>query len=368
MPPPALGLVLAALCAAQAGRPQAAAHPQVAELGLAIPPGLVEQALPTPPTVVELKTSYYGTVTVDHPAHLARKIHCLDCHGPGRVGPIEFTPRVAHERCRGCHLDLKRGPVECKACHLMPPGGAQQAGPTVAPVGAAAAVAAGASPTATPAPTSPPPTAAAAPGQPASVEQPRGLAVAEVRPGQDRRFEAENGLEREPRQAEGRAPPTASLSAAAPTEAVPARTGQLIHSFQLGGLAGSGAGLSARVSSRMDGVPLRISHSLDVLSGGSAGARTLLLLGVGEHLPLRLPRSLGLLVEGVVGADAVRQPEVALLAALGGRAGLEWTPPWSRGAALLFSVTGLVDLFHGGLASPAGLYATLAIGTSARGP
>lgn len=86
----------------------------------AVSPGVITQALPPAPGLVVRQTSYYGTVTIDHRAHLARRISCKACHGPGPVTKIEFTPRVAHERCVGCHRVEARGPRDCKGCHVKP--------------------------------------------------------------------------------------------------------------------------------------------------------------------------------------------------------------------------------------------------------
>ena len=72
------------------------------------PPGAVAgaqpQASPPPPEVVVLET-YYGTVTLDHRAHLAMEAPCSGCHDPGAVSKIKFTPKVAHDRCVGCHKE-----------------------------------------------------------------------------------------------------------------------------------------------------------------------------------------------------------------------------------------------------------------------
>lgn len=80
---------------------------------------LARGGLPPPPQKAVLKTRYFGTVTVDHAAHLARGISCVRCHGPGPVSKLSLPPKVAHERCKGCHDDLQRGPVLCKGCHEL---------------------------------------------------------------------------------------------------------------------------------------------------------------------------------------------------------------------------------------------------------
>ena len=36
------------------------------------------------------------------------------------MAKIEFTPRIAHDRCLGCHREEKRGPMKCRECHAVP--------------------------------------------------------------------------------------------------------------------------------------------------------------------------------------------------------------------------------------------------------
>lgn len=301
MLPAVSAALLAALCAAPApgGR--------VAMLDPPDPLALAAQALPPAPGTLVLATRYYGAVTLDHPAHLARKIHCKACHGPGPVRKIAFTPKVAHERCRDCHVAEQRGPTECRGCHAAAPQRALVADLAVPGLGGDRAAPAEAAPAAPPAPPSPGVLAALASPEPA--------------------------------------PP-------------------LRHAVYVGGTAGGGAGLSAQVVSRQ--ATVQVSHAVDLLVGGGARSRTALLVGAG--VPVALPRALTLTAEAVAGADAVKRPGVRLSAALGGRVGLEWTPAWSRGATLRASVTGLADLFRGGVASPACLYATLGMGTELRRP
>jgi hypothetical protein len=109
--------------AAQDGASPVAAAPshQVA-LSFPLPqPWLVAGALPPPPKIVVRTTRMYGTVTIDHAAHLKRRTRCASCHGQGPVSKIMFTPQTAHDRCRGCHVELARGPTECRSCHVVPP-------------------------------------------------------------------------------------------------------------------------------------------------------------------------------------------------------------------------------------------------------
>jgi hypothetical protein len=81
---------------------------------------LAAAALPPPPETVELKTRMFGVVPVPHATHLSLRIGCKECHGAGRVGKIDFTPKDAHDRCRGCHVKESAGPTGCRDCHVVP--------------------------------------------------------------------------------------------------------------------------------------------------------------------------------------------------------------------------------------------------------
>ncbi len=105
----------------------AAAQPLAASAAVLVPPIWVG-ALPPPPQTVTRETKMYGTVTFDHAAHLARRVSCKGCHGQGKVGEIAFTPRLAHDRCRNCHLENGRGPTACNGCHTKPAEALAQAG------------------------------------------------------------------------------------------------------------------------------------------------------------------------------------------------------------------------------------------------
>jgi hypothetical protein len=101
-----------------ADSPSLSSHALAVASAVEIPPIWIE-ALPPPPTTVTRQTKMYGSVTIDHAAHLARRVACKACHGPGPVRPIVFTPRVAHDRCRGCHTQIARGPTSCNGCHVV---------------------------------------------------------------------------------------------------------------------------------------------------------------------------------------------------------------------------------------------------------
>jgi hypothetical protein len=347
MSPSALGLLASVLCTAAA----ATGEDTVAGLSIPLPLELVEQAMPPPPKTVVLKTNYYGTVTVNHQAHLARKIHCKDCHGQGPVRRIEFTPKLAHERCRGCHAEQKRGPTDCRGCHVMPPQGpatlTTEAQPPAGPPAKGDAVFAK--------------PAAGAVSAPLARTSPDAVVAPLARVSPDAVVA--------PLARAGAGPVTGGAATVPPLPpagepisplADGALEGQdLRRAVHLGGTAGTGYGASARISSRQGQVVL--SHALDRL-GGSGPPRTLALMGAGALLPLALPSSLGVVAEGVVGVDARERPTVDVMPALGARLGLEWTPRWSHQFPLLLSVTGVVDLFHRGLASPACVYATVGVG------
>ncbi|HTN50937.1 MAG TPA: cytochrome c3 family protein [Anaeromyxobacter sp.] len=271
----------------------------------AAPPGdLLFNALPTAPAKVHLQTKYYGVVEFDHPAHLARKIHCATCHGSQPVGKIDFTPRIAHERCSGCHQKEGKGPTSCRGCHVLPP----PAAPITAQAG-------------TPAPAAPGPTPAAAP----SVAPGAPGATPAAPPG----AEAGEGEPAGPPQVLGEAP----LEIEQPAPPPPFR-----RFVELGAAAGDGAGLAVQVSANIGRVLM--NYSVHAMSGSID--RTVGLIGAGKSWPLT-PR-MELVALGVGGFDAVGGVAVSMFPALGGRLGIDWVPPgrWSLHA----SVTGIADLYH----------------------
>jgi hypothetical protein len=78
-------------------------------------------ALPPAPEKAVLETQTFGTITLDHSAHLARKTSCKACHNPGPVGKLgRLLPKVAHGRCVSCHEKAEAGPTACRDCHVKP--------------------------------------------------------------------------------------------------------------------------------------------------------------------------------------------------------------------------------------------------------
>lgn len=311
-----LAAVLLAATPATAGEPDGAAVGD--ELTLAPVPAedladLAEAALPPPPTTVVRQTRYYGTVTIDHRAHLARRAPCKSCHGPGVVSKLAFTPKIAHGRCIGCHEEVAKGPTKCAGCHVQ--------APKPPPTDVAAADGTGSEP-GSPAPPKP-----VAPN-PANVAA--ALAAFDT-PSKEA--------------ARGRTPLSESF-----------------HRFLDLGLAASDvAGVSVRLTTHQDFVVVTQSFER-VRSAGAS--RTYALLGGGLSRPL-YPRT-SYHVVALAGFDVVDRPLVTMLPAIGARAGLDWFPP--KGLFLhkvTASLTAVVDLSRKEAGREIGgttLYGTLATG------
>ena len=318
---------LAALALAAGGAPQQAVRDAALSASSSVPDhGVLEETLsasggadalrdaalaalaPAPEKVVRTTRSF-GTVTIDHRAHLARKAHCIDCHGPGAVTKIAFTPRIAHDRCIGCHREQKRGPMNCRECHDVKPaplpattlakapsaesGQAGQSGQAAAKSTALSSAAPAGAAVASP---SAPPAAPPAGGPlAAAVSTPADLDAAVD---QDRRF-------------------TRILSAG--------------FSGSNGGGQGAAGGPAFFFTARQDGYLMSVSVEMP--------GRTIGLVGGGAVFRLR-PR-LNALALGVGGFDAVQKPSLAMMPALGGRVGIEWLGDHST---VGLSVTGLSDL------------------------
>ena len=269
---------------------------------------LAQGALPPAPGKVQLQTKSFGSITLDHPAHLARKIACKQCHGSGPVRKPVFTPKIAHETCVTCHREGQRGPTKCRDCHVVPQAQASALVPAApATQGAtkelAAAGAAGAapvqgralgSPTAASGATAAPPGAAAVPGTPERAPQgfvrTIGLGYTGFRSTNDKIATALSFL------------------------------------------------LTAREESFL------LLQSVDRTVGGlpGAGGRTMALVGAGVRVPVSGRYSA--IATGVGGIDAPEKPSAAMLPAAGVRAGMEWL---GRQYCATLSVTGLTDLARG---------------------
>ncbi len=314
MSPGCAALVLAALLAVEprsARDAVAALHPASDTLLL--------QVLPPPPDTVVLDTRYFGTVTIDHRAHLARRAPCRSCHGAGPVSKIRFTPRIAHQRCLGCHEDLARGPAACAGCHVKPPPPSE---PLVAESG------------------EPPGIAQGAPTARGAQEAPAGGTAALVPSGAAR-------------------PPARAPASAKPAPA-PARSfGRVV---EIGLSAGAGfVGPSLRVSSRVDRIV--ITHDLGRI-GPESEARTLALMGAGVAVPLRWRWEVVAVAMG--GLDAVERPLMVVLPAVGASFGIGWLPRFRGLESVHLSATGTVDLWerraYGLRAGGPSFFTTLAMG------
>lgn len=66
--------------------------------------------------VIVLPASF-GKVTFPHAKHVAMLKDCKKCHkaAPGKIA--ELNKDWAHKTCKGCHTEMKKGPVGCKDCH-----------------------------------------------------------------------------------------------------------------------------------------------------------------------------------------------------------------------------------------------------------
>lgn len=58
-----------------------------------------------------------GKVAFPHKEHQEVLKDCKKCHeaAPGKIEG--FGKDWAHKTCKGCHSEMKKGPVGCKDCH-----------------------------------------------------------------------------------------------------------------------------------------------------------------------------------------------------------------------------------------------------------
>lgn len=307
----------------------APSHAPMIVAALPEPPAWLS-ALPSPPEKVVRETRTFGTVTVDHRAHLARRSPCAACHEKGPVGKIVFTPRTAHQRCRGCHVEQGRGPTECRGCHVVPP-------KHDLPLAAAERE-------------------SGVPAEGASAAAQAGLAPPSIAPGGTPARAPESG--EAPRVAQ--APPAPAGAAPAPAAPVPvspevaAMLGPPQDELeeQVGFARTADFGLAALSGQHQDLVmgpwfQIRAQSGANVvtyslaLSGDSDEGRSQFLVGGGRTFRL-MPRVRATAV-ALGGIDGTRRP-VALLPAIGMRAGVEvlTRTRWSFG----LTVTALADLLR----------------------
>jgi hypothetical protein len=271
--------------------------------------GVVPGALPPAPQTVVRETHYYGTVTIDHRAHLARRAKCFQCHGPGPVRKIEFTPKIAHERCIGCHQAQAKGPDKCKGCHVKPE-------PPPEELAAAAQAAAAAA--------EPPP-----PPQPNAENVAAALASFDAAPTADRRPDP------------------------------------FAKRLELGLAAGGdGVGLSVRFVSTQSYFVL--AESLESMRSGST-ARTMLLFTGGVCRPFT--RDIMIETTAVAGLDVFDRPVTAAFPALGLRTSAQFRQPAPFLQHLSASLTWTADLTRHAFGQDVGGYALfMTIATGFRVP
>lgn len=310
---------------AAAGRP-----PSEAMMGSIPPAGsVVMGALPTPPKQVVLRTKTFGTVTVDHAAHLARRTACRSCHGDGPVSKISFTPRQAHETCRACHVDLKAGPTDCRGCHVKAPEPAATVA-LAAPDGAKSASAL---------------SAASSGGSGTSAEV--GASGRATAPAASPGVAVARNDHAVGAAATGDLPAPPAPPPVGDWEEEPGLDSEVFRqSVEAGMVVRGGASQSALFGPSVE-LTSRIGRAVLVhhveSAGGLRSGRTLLMVGGGAALPVR-PR-LALLVVGTGGLDAYGS-EARLLPAAGVRVGLQWHRAVPHVELLSVSVGGVYDLLH----------------------
>jgi hypothetical protein len=198
------------------------------------------------------------------------------------ITKILFTPKIAHDRCIGCHRESSAGPQKCAGCHVKPP-------PTPEEIAAAKAAAE---------PEKPPPSPEPDPANVAS-------ALAEFdRPADWRKSEP------------------------------------FMRHLEVGlAFSGSAGGLAIRYAAHQNWLVL--TESVEALRGENQG-RTMVLGAVGLCDP-GSPRRV-FEVSAVGGIDIVDGPITAAFPALGFRGGVEFRQPAPFLQSLHASVTGLWDL------------------------
>jgi hypothetical protein len=292
----------------------------LAQIGAVI--ALALSALPPPPDKVVFQTRMYGTITVDHRLHLANRVSCRKCHGDGPVQKIGHfaTPREAHERCRECHAEVKRGPTACNGCHVRP----IQATPAPPAAAHLADTADG--------PTAEEPAAASGPGAL--------VASHDTKPPDGTTPGASQLVASEARPADG--------VASSPTGPVAVRIDErarLRRTVEMGltGVLGEGFMSGPAVRLLLDQGRFVVMHSLEFPGVFVGDARTLVLVGGGMKLPVA--RKLKASAIALGGLDAVDRTST-MLPALAVRLGVEWSPDGSFAHAFGVSLTGMTDVIQ----------------------
>jgi hypothetical protein len=341
-PPPPSAPLLAMVPSHAVGQPAlpeaGATHERDTRVAaLPIPLDVFVSALPPPPQVVILDPGYYGSVTVNHAAHLARRAACKSCHGPGPVQKLgRLSAADAHGRCRGCHEEIARGPTDCRGCHMVPP----------EPSPASTALAAAAEP-GKPAPGASDPKAAkdAAPDR---VADSAALAENElVMARQALEISEGVGLRTPPAAApaSGGGPSDAAARVAPagvePAEPFPSHLSlrrSVASAMTVISSSGQKPAVGVMLGTDLRGDGLIVSYSIEW-----AGNRTLGLLGGGVTLPIH--DQVNVQLQAVGGMDSSTALLANVVPALGARAGLEWIPRRAVPVrSVRFAVSGLGDL------------------------
>jgi hypothetical protein len=233
-----------------------------------------------------------------------------------------FQPKVAHDTCRSCHVQVAKGPTACNGCHHIKPKPAPAELVEREPDARAKALAAAANQARLP------------------------VSLAMLTPGAMLPFSEQTAtvsFEAAATWPMARASP-GTMGQPSPATPISLATGAR-HSVFAGAsmLAGKGTpalpAAALQVAIRQDGS--QISESLEW--GGRAGARRVLgLVGGGIVRPLRPQWSAHVL--GVGGFDAVNAGWSVFMPAAGLRAGVQWTGPRPFLHSFDLSVTALTDL------------------------
>lgn len=303
-------------------QPSQASHEAVVA-GILLPrPQDLAAVLPPPPQKVRLENSY-GTVTVTHAAHLARRTACKACHGPGPIQKIgRYQPREAHDTCRACHVKLARGPTDCRGCHVKNVEPATLvASPEPARKGSAVADAAKKEPAAF---------AFVLPGAQPAAFDPAAAASS---------FDAAAAWP-----GARSAPPGVAAGSASATEiAPPAARREAFAGVSMLAATGTSPAAGISLGVTFEQGDWQFSHILE-WAGGSGSRRALGLLAAGVVMPLR-DRWTGHVL-GVGGFDFADAKWASFLPALGARAGLGYGTGRAYVHSIDLSVTALADVMR----------------------